>query len=167
MFPHERSLVDKMKNRPFALLGVNTDANVADVKQKNTAENISWRSWFDGKSNVICGKYKVQGFPTLYLLDSKGVIKKKWLGGPNADELDGLIEELVKDAEKGAPKASASNDSKPSDDKPAASALADSKIGLAIGDRAPEILGKDLDGDSFKLSDYRGKVVLLDFWGHW
>ncbi|MFY9343421.1 MAG: hypothetical protein WAT39_13075 [Planctomycetota bacterium] len=32
---------------------------------------------------------------------------------------------------------------------------------------APEIEGKDLDGVPFKLSDYRGKVVLLDFWGDW
>jgi hypothetical protein len=32
---------------------------------------------------------------------------------------------------------------------------------------APEIEGTDQDGKSFKLSDYRGKVVLLDFWGNW
>ncbi len=38
---------------------------------------------------------------------------------------------------------------------------------LAIGMEAPEIEGKDLDGLSFKLSEYRGKVVLLDFWGDW
>ncbi|MFK7766218.1 MAG: TlpA family protein disulfide reductase [Mariniblastus sp.] len=38
---------------------------------------------------------------------------------------------------------------------------------LAIGKQAPEIEGKDLDGQEFKLSDYRGKVVLLDFWGDW
>ena len=38
---------------------------------------------------------------------------------------------------------------------------------LAIGMTAPEIEGEDLDGHRFKLSDYRGKVVLLDFWGHW
>jgi cytochrome oxidase Cu insertion factor (SCO1/SenC/PrrC family) len=31
----------------------------------------------------------------------------------------------------------------------------------------PEIEGEDLDGQSFKLSDYLGKVVLLDFWGNW
>lgn len=37
----------------------------------------------------------------------------------------------------------------------------------AIGMIAPEIEGKDLDGVSFKLSDYRGKVVVLDFWGNW
>jgi hypothetical protein len=29
---------------------------------------------------------------------------------------------------------------------------------------APEIQGTDANGFAFKLSDYRGKVVLLDFW---
>jgi hypothetical protein len=38
---------------------------------------------------------------------------------------------------------------------------------LAIGKVAPEIEGEDIDGNPFKLSDYRGKVVVLDFWGHW
>jgi hypothetical protein len=37
----------------------------------------------------------------------------------------------------------------------------------AIGQVAPEIEGEDLDGSRFKLSDYRGKVVVLDFWGNW
>jgi hypothetical protein len=32
---------------------------------------------------------------------------------------------------------------------------------------APEIIGKDLDGKPMKLSDFRGKVVMLDFWGDW
>jgi hypothetical protein len=38
---------------------------------------------------------------------------------------------------------------------------------LAIGKVAPEIEGEDMDGQAFKLSDYRGKVVVLDFWGDW
>jgi len=37
---------------------------------------------------------------------------------------------------------------------------------LAIGKEAPEIEGEDQDGKHFKLSDYRGKVVLLDIWHH-
>jgi tetratricopeptide (TPR) repeat protein len=35
---------------------------------------------------------------------------------------------------------------------------------LAVGKVAPEIEGEDQNGTKFKLSDYRGKVVLLDFW---
>ena len=38
---------------------------------------------------------------------------------------------------------------------------------LAIGKTAPDIAGVDADGVAFKLSDYRGKVVVLDFWGFW
>jgi hypothetical protein len=30
-----------------------------------------------------------------------------------------------------------------------------------------EISGADVDGKAFKLSDYKGKVILLDFWGNW
>ncbi len=34
---------------------------------------------------------------------------------------------------------------------------------LAVGKKAPEIVGEDLDGKPMKLSDYRGKVVVLEF----
>jgi hypothetical protein len=38
---------------------------------------------------------------------------------------------------------------------------------LAVGKVAPEVQGEDIDGRPMKLSDFRGKVVVLDFWGHW
>jgi cytochrome oxidase Cu insertion factor (SCO1/SenC/PrrC family) len=39
--------------------------------------------------------------------------------------------------------------------------------GLKEGQRAPEINGKDVKGKPMKLSDFRGKVVVLDFFGDW
>ena len=38
---------------------------------------------------------------------------------------------------------------------------------LQIGDVAPDIVGVDAEGVEFKLSDYRGQVVVVDFWGFW
>ncbi|MFT3878138.1 MAG: TlpA disulfide reductase family protein [Gemmatales bacterium] len=38
---------------------------------------------------------------------------------------------------------------------------------LAIGKPVPDIEGEDIEGKRFKLSDYKGKVILLVFWGHW
>lgn len=38
---------------------------------------------------------------------------------------------------------------------------------LAIGQVAPDIEGESVAGGPLKLSDYRGKVVVLDFWGNW
>lgn len=46
-------------------------------------------------------------------------------------------------------------------------AVADTKEGREVGNRAPDFEAKDVLGQSFKLSDYRGKVVVLDFWGFW
>jgi cytochrome c biogenesis protein CcmG/thiol:disulfide interchange protein DsbE len=42
-----------------------------------------------------------------------------------------------------------------------------SEVGLAVGNAAPDIQGRDADGLVTKLSDFRGKVVLLDFWATW
>ena len=41
------------------------------------------------------------------------------------------------------------------------------KEGREVGNRAPDFEATDVEGKSFKLSDYRGKVVVLDFWGFW
>jgi hypothetical protein len=40
-------------------------------------------------------------------------------------------------------------------------------LGPRIGEVAPEIDGEDIEGVRFRLSDYRGRVVVLDFWGNW
>jgi len=52
----------------------------------------------------------------------------------------------------------------------AASAKDDVKkvtIGLNIGNKAPEIIEKSLDGKELKLSSLKGKIVLIDFWASW
>ncbi|MFP6676058.1 MAG: peroxiredoxin family protein [Pirellulaceae bacterium] len=38
---------------------------------------------------------------------------------------------------------------------------------LAIGCKAPPTVGEDADGAVFRLTDYRGKVIMLRFWGNW
>src|SRR5262245_50041205 len=38
---------------------------------------------------------------------------------------------------------------------------------LSVGKVAPDVEGVDQDGQKFKLSDYRGKVVFLDFWSQY
>ncbi len=38
---------------------------------------------------------------------------------------------------------------------------------FAIGKVAPEITGEDLNGKPIKISDFRGKIVVIDFWGDW
>lgn len=46
-------------------------------------------------------------------------------------------------------------------------AIQDKKVGLNIGDVAPELKFKNPDGKEVSLSSLRGKAVLIDFWASW
>ena len=100
MFPHERSLVEKMKDEPFALVGVNSDPNFEELKRKEFIdEKITWRSFQnEGGEKPISEQWSVQGWPTLYLIDAQGNLRKKWVGAPPGEVLDAAIEKLVVEA---------------------------------------------------------------------
>ena len=98
MYPHERSLVKNMESKPFALVGVNSDDDAAALKPVLVKEQITWRSFFDGKSAKISNAWGVQGWPTLFLIDHKGIVRKVYPGVPDSAELDREIEALVKEA---------------------------------------------------------------------
>jgi hypothetical protein len=103
MIPHERSLVNRLEDKPFVLLGVNSDRDPEQL-QKDLKENqVTWRSFQNQRkeAKAIAEEWNVQGWPTLYLIDHNGVIKKRWLGSPNAEVLDKEVEKLVQAAEKG------------------------------------------------------------------
>jgi hypothetical protein len=98
MYPHERSLVKRLQGEPFALAGVNSDPK-DKLKQVLKKENITWRSWWDGGTTggPIATKWNVSGWPTIYVLDQKGVIRFK---GPREKELDRAVDSLLAEAKK-------------------------------------------------------------------
>jgi hypothetical protein len=101
MFPHERSLVKRMEGKPFALIGVNSDRDKSFLKKENEKQHITWRSFWCGAlgtSGPIPTKWNVQGWPTLYYIDHKGVIRAKNLR--NDKDIDELLDKLVEEAEK-------------------------------------------------------------------
>jgi hypothetical protein len=100
MIPHERSLVKRLEGKSFVLLGINSDRDHNQL-QKDLKENqVTWRSFRDVRKETksISEEWGVRGWPTLYLIDHNGIIKKKWLGSPRADLLDKEVEKLVQAA---------------------------------------------------------------------
>jgi hypothetical protein len=78
MFPHERSLVEKLKNEPFALIGVNSDPDREKLKQTLKEKNLTWRSfWDESTQGPIATAWGVQGWPTIYVLDGDRRIRYK------------------------------------------------------------------------------------------
>ncbi|MFI5164157.1 MAG: TlpA family protein disulfide reductase [Bacteroidia bacterium] len=45
--------------------------------------------------------------------------------------------------------------------------LQEAKVGLEIGNKAPEIKLPGVDGKFIALSSLKGKIVLIDFWASW
>src|SRR6267142_500793 len=94
MIPHERSLVQRLEGKPFVLLGVDKDSSKAILKRVESQRNITWRSWWDGDGSIT-RTWQVEGFPTLYLIDHKGVIRASWVGGPEEAIIDRAVDQLV------------------------------------------------------------------------
>ena len=95
MYPHERSLVKRLADKPFALIGVNSDPDLDKLRPRLAEEQITWRSFWCGKkgtSGPIPSKWNVSGWPMLYVLDQKGVIRYR---GHDSSNLDALIDKLL------------------------------------------------------------------------
>jgi peroxiredoxin len=98
MVPHERSLVEKMQGKPFALLGVNTDPSKEDLKEAQERHNITWRSFWDERKR-IARKFNVSAFPTLFLLNHEGVIRQIYLGAPDDKALERDLEQVISESQ--------------------------------------------------------------------
>jgi thiol-disulfide isomerase/thioredoxin len=105
--PREKALVERMKGRPFAMLGVNTDADAEVARKVMAAQGITWPNWHDGEpvlkergllttDGPIAKLYRVRGYPTVYVIDAKGKICSKKVIGTSLDQ---LVEKLVAELE--------------------------------------------------------------------
>lgn len=95
MFPHERSLVEKMQGRPFVLIGVNNDDELERAQKSVKDNKLNWRSFWDGGNGPIVDAFQIRAFPTIMLIDHRGVIRFDSI----RQNLDEEIEKLVVAAE--------------------------------------------------------------------
>ena len=95
MYPHERSLVERLADEPFALIGVNSDSDLDALRPRLEEEGITWRSFWNGPEGTrgpISTAWDVRGWPTIYVLDAEGVIRFKNVRGK---ALDAAVDELL------------------------------------------------------------------------
>lgn len=97
MIPHEKTMTAALKDKPFALIGINSDGD-RSVLQKILKDNgITWRQAVEGSTNgPLPSQWNVHSWPTIYILDSKGVIRYRDL---RDKEMQDAVEKLLKEAE--------------------------------------------------------------------
>lgn len=103
MYPHERSLVKQLADQPFALIGVNSDRDLDQIREVVKEKNITWRSFWNGPQGTggpISTEWGVTGWPTIYVLDADGRIRYKNVRGKEMDEaITTLLAEMGHDVE--------------------------------------------------------------------
>ena len=79
-YPYQRLLLELYGDRPFTLLGVNSDKDLQVARAAKVSRGLAYRSWWDGAGDEsphgpIASAWGVKGWPTTYVIDARGVIR--------------------------------------------------------------------------------------------
>jgi peroxiredoxin len=95
--PTDNKLIDQMKGRPFAMLSVNIDTDLAAARKAAGQSGMKWRSWWDGKQSITKA-WRVEGVPAIWVIDDKGVVRQA--NDFDRNELSAVVEKYVVEAER-------------------------------------------------------------------
>jgi peroxiredoxin len=96
MVPDEIRMHERLKGRPFVLLGVNGDENRELAQATMSRLGIDWRSWWDGTDQItkISTSYNILGVPATFVIDQFGIIRYLDVRGRALDDaVDSLLSE--------------------------------------------------------------------------
>jgi peroxiredoxin len=97
MIPFERSLVERLKDKPFALVGINADPSREKLKSKLGASDVTWRVVWDGDfGGPIFSAWNIRFMPEIFVIDPRGVIRYRvYVDGKVLNEaVDTLLKEM-------------------------------------------------------------------------
>jgi peroxiredoxin len=96
-YPRLRSLVESHREKPFALLGISVEDDISELKALAEKGENTWPIWWDGETGdgPIASQWMIQGMPTFFVLDPKGVIRNK--GFIQANEIEATVDMLLKE----------------------------------------------------------------------
>ncbi|QDV39167.1 TlpA family protein disulfide reductase [Tautonia plasticadhaerens] len=94
MIPHQRELVARLKDQPFALISISADQEKELLTDFLADEEMPWTHWWDGPDGGIIDAFDVYQYPTIFVLDGQGVIRAKDVRGEQlSDVVDALLGE--------------------------------------------------------------------------
>jgi thiol-disulfide isomerase/thioredoxin len=98
MIPHEREMVEKLKDKPFKLISVSADDEKKTLVDFLKEEKMPWTHWWEGRhEGGIIHDWNVRFFPTIYVIDAKGLIRYKNVRGKQLEEaVEKLLDEVKK-----------------------------------------------------------------------
>ena len=177
--PNVKKTYETYKDQKFQIIGISLDRAKEPLEAYIEKEELAWLHYWDNTGKVS-HLYEVQAIPSTFLIDGEGIIRKTDLRG---HALEHAVAELVQenlakptDASKKTGESSPPSKSIPATKltKPGTTPQKATPVNdleartLAwIGKPAPDFQVTGLNGEALSLEQYRGQVVLLDFWATW
>lgn len=91
--PHVKQIAEKHAQDPLVVIGIATDADLAEFQRKARDAGVTWRNaWAGGTSGTWPTTWGVQRYPSTYVLDAQGVVRHVDLRG---DALAKAVEALL------------------------------------------------------------------------
>jgi S1-C subfamily serine protease/thiol-disulfide isomerase/thioredoxin len=75
MYPLMRKLIKDYEGQPLVILGVNCDQAVSRLQMLEDRKSVTWKNFYNGREGEITEDWGITGYPTVILLDGKGVIR--------------------------------------------------------------------------------------------
>ena len=94
-----RRLVGRLQGRPFVLISMHDDSDRSTIEGLRDVGAISWCFSFHDSGSSVFEAYHVQNTPTLFLIDHRGIIQRRWKSVPPEGALSWAIDTLVSEAE--------------------------------------------------------------------
>jgi hypothetical protein len=93
--------VERYRNKPFAVIGVNSQDNTNSVRRLMAEGKITWRSICGPAAGKIDNAYGLTGWPLVVLIDPKGKMHHIFRGRPQEADLDAKLDQMIAAAESG------------------------------------------------------------------
>ena len=95
LYDHERFINRTLADKPFVILGINSDPKLETAQKAVRKETLSWRHFWNGTAGTggpLSSAWNIEGWPTIYLIDQYGVIRYK---GSSAESIDNGLKILL------------------------------------------------------------------------
>ena len=93
-----KEVAGKFRDRPVVVLAVNCDADRSTAAREIARHGLDWPHWWDGQDGKVARQWRIDAYPTTYLLDHKGLIQEINVSGNGLEPVvNRLLEQLAAD----------------------------------------------------------------------
>lgn len=95
MIPHQTVLTERLKDQPFQLISISIDKKIATVNKFLEKTKMPWVHWHNGDKGGVIDDWAITGYPTIIIVDKKGIIRHRSNGSINSEEIDSIVNNLL------------------------------------------------------------------------